>query len=97
MPPHRSRRQILLSGLRSLRYCCILFEEANLKEEMEEFDRVVSSDFNVPAFPFRCALSEMEWRDQEEGLHECMELTGVVTGTRYMCHTCAIGVSMIPQ
>jgi hypothetical protein len=85
MPPHRSRRQILLSGLRSLRYCCILFEEANLKEEMEEFDRVVVSDFQLPAFPFRCALAEMEWEEQEITLHELMELTGVVTGTRYMC------------
>lgn len=85
MPPHRTRRQRLLSGLRSLRYCCILFEEANLKELIEEFDRVVITGFKLPAFPFRCALSEMEWNEQEEGLHELMELQSVLTLPRYTC------------
>ena len=97
MPPHRTRRQLLLSGLRSLRYCCILFEEANLKELLEEFDRIVVADFNVPAFPFRCVLSELHWNFQEEGLHELMELAGILTAPRYMCDRGLYNEAMTPE
>jgi hypothetical protein len=97
MPPHRTRRQLLLSGLRSLRYCCILFEEANLEQVLEEFDRIVISDFKLPAFPFRCVLSEMHWKEQEEGLYELMELGSMLTAPRYMCDRSLYEQAMTPE
>ena len=97
MPPHRTPRQLLLAGLRSLRYCCFLFEEANLKDLLEEFDSVVIANFEVPAFPFRCVVSEMEWKDQEEGLHELMELQGALTVPRYMCDRSLYEEAMTPE
>ncbi len=84
MPPHRTRLATILSGLRSLRYCCILFEEANLRELIREHDRFVSSNFKEPPFPFRCALSSVEWNWQEEVLHDLMEMTGTLTSNRYL-------------
>ena len=64
---------------------------------LEEFDSVVIANFEVPAFPFRCVVSEMEWKDQEEGLHELMELQGALTVPRYMCDRSLYEEAMTPE
>jgi hypothetical protein len=85
MPPHRTPLALLLSGLRSLRYCCVVLEEANLDQVLKEFDRCLDAEFMNPPFPFRCLMSSMHWNDQEEGLHDLVELTGTLTVPRYLC------------
>jgi hypothetical protein len=83
--------------LRSLRYCCILFEEANLQQLLLEFDSVVVADFQKPMFPFFSIFSENECHEEEEGLQEFMELGAALTIPRYMCDRSQYEQALTPE